>query len=167
MQHAASCESCARIAADLRYAEYRLALALADVKPSTPLDTLTDDAIAGSQRLRRRTAARLFRAALIAIAAVVAVTWFDVYIAHRGEDPTITKTVLLNCLVPVDAIEVATPWLRASGSAAYRNGSLKVITLRGRTAEVHAAGQAIAEMDFRCQLPGSGSNSSAGIPGKD
>jgi hypothetical protein len=153
-QHYATCENCSRVAADLQYAERKLALALSDLGSSMPPSVVAQDAIAGAARLRRRNAAKWFRRGLFAFGALILGT----YVMEKRiipEGPEIeTEMVILKCTTPDVATSVVTPYLRSNGSAVYRGDNARFITLRGAHREVESAISHLDEFESRfCGLP--------------
>ena len=151
-QHYSTCENCSRIAADLQYAEHRLALALSELRPSYAPELVAQEAIVGSAKLSRRTVAKWVRGGLFLTAAIILGT----YIAeNRSVSPPIdTEMVILKCATADVATSIATPFLRSHGAAVYGGGDPHVITLRGVHREVETA---ISHIDqYEAQVCGAG-----------
>ena len=172
-EHCGTCERCAAVAAEIRFAEQRLALRLAESRPVSPAYRVASEAVTGADKFRRRQAARLFRGVLGAFGLFLLTTyikeeWWD----RRGPEP-VTRTISPKCMKPEAAVSVVSPFLRSDRPAAYVSIGFPAITIRGRESEVM---QAIAQLDaFEekfCGLPGAGGTGAAttpsvGTPGKD
>jgi len=158
--HVATCSRCGSVADELRYAEYRLARALSDQQPGTDATQLTVAAIQGAEVLRRRRIGRRMRAALVVAACAV----FFVFMQQRtNPNPTpydnspeatavVTRTIVLKCLRPDQAMAVATPYLRDKAGI-WTVPDSRVITLRGRQREIQQAISQIDQLDLACELP--------------
>lgn len=168
--HCMTCENCARVASDLRVAEQRLAVTLAELRPQSLSETVASEAILGFERSRRRTTARLFRGALAMLALLILGTFVN---EKRAPRPALeTQTITLKCLSPEAASTVVTPYLRSSGSAVWSISGLHAITIRAVHVELERAiSQIDAIQSQSCGLPdpGGGSKATPGaeIPGKD
>ena len=153
-QHYSTCENCSRVAADLQYAEHKLALALSELRPSMPPSVISDEAIVGSAKMRRRTAARWIRTALFVFGALLLGT----YVVEKrsvGPDSALeTEMVILKCATADDATSIVTPYLRSSGSAVYRGSGSRFITLRGTHWDIENAISHLDEFESRaCGIP--------------
>lgn len=168
-QHYSTCRNCSRVAADLQYAEHRLALALSEMGSSLPPEAFAQDAITGSERLRRRATAKWIRRGLAFFAALILGTYIMEQRAINPRPEIITRTIVLKCSSPDDAMEVVTPYLRSNGSAVYKAAGARVITLRGINPEVEAAISQIDQLEARfCALPPAPAVKRSGeTPGKD
>ncbi|HEX6574339.1 MAG TPA: hypothetical protein VF042_05150 [Gemmatimonadaceae bacterium] len=152
--HCATCERCASVATEMRLAEHRLAITLAELRPRAPSATVVEEAIVGAERERRRTAARWLRGALGVFAFLIAGTWIkENIIDGRNMTGMITEVVRLRCISPQEAVSLATPYLRERKPAVYTTGD-HAITMRGAPPDVTAA---IAQIDSyqatQCPLP--------------
>ena len=156
-QHCASCERCAQIVSDLRFAEQRLVLTLAELAPTSPSYAVATEAIRGAARLRRRTAARWFRAALGAFGLFLLGTYLKEKVWDtRGPDP-ITRTISPKCMKPEAAVSIVSPFLRSDGSAAYASIGFPALTIRGREREVTLAISQLDAFESKfCGLPDAG-----------
>src|SRR6185503_6415099 len=156
-QHYSTCENCARVAADLQYAEHKLALALSEFGSSMPPSLVAEEAIVGAAKVRRRNAAKWFRRGLFAFGALLLGTYV---VEKRSVAPGAeisTEMVIPKCTAPEDAIAIVTPYLRSSGSAVYSGRNAKFITLRGVHREVENAISHLDQYEARfCSLPGPG-----------
>ena len=172
-EHCVTCERCATVAAEIRFAEQRLALSLAEARPLSPSYQVASEAITGSDRLGRRVAARVFRAALgtfglLLLGSYVKEEWWDT----RGPELT-TATLALKCMTSEQALTVVTPLLRSNGTAAYAQPGFPALTIRGPDREVMQATSALDGFQSRfCGVPttvGAPTPAipSAGTPGKD
>jgi hypothetical protein len=140
--HCSTCEQCARVAADLRVAEHQLAVSLAEARPGRQWSDIASDALDGSERMRRRNAARWIRGALGALALLILGTFV---LERRQPAPALeTKTIMLTCLDGDAATAVVTPYLRSSGSAVWTIPGIRGITVRGAHVEIE---QSISEID--------------------
>ncbi len=169
-QHYSTCENCSRVAADLQYAEHKLALALSELGSSLPPGVVAADAIAGAAKLRRRNAATWFRRGLFAFGALILGTYVmeNRVIPNRPE--LVTEMVIPKCTQPDVAISIVTPYLRTNGSAVYSGNNAKFITLRGVHREVETAISRLDEYESKfCTLPepGQAVTPSAEKSGKD
>lgn len=154
-QHYATCPNCSRVAQDLQYAEHKLALALSEMGSPFPPEAIAEDAITGSERLRRRTTAKWIRRGLAFLAGLL-LTGYVVRerAINPGRPEIITRTIVMRCGSPDDAMEIVTPYLRSNGSAVYKATNAKVITIRGIESEVAEAISQIDALDARsCALP--------------
>ena len=149
-QHYSTCENCSRVAADLQYAEHRLALALSELRPSYAPELVAEEAVVRSAKLGRRTAAKWIRGGLFLTGAVILGTYI---MENRSAGPPIeTEMVILKCATSDVAMSIATPFLRSSGAAVYRASDPHLITLRGAHREVE---RAISHIDqYEAQLCG-------------
>ena len=89
---------------------------------------------------------------------------------NPGSTEVITRTIVMRCGSPDDAMEIVTPYLRSHGSAVYKATNAKVITIRGIKSEVAEAISQIDALDARfCALPAPAPSVSqpGGTPGKD
>jgi hypothetical protein len=166
LDHCSTCERCATVAADVRYAEERLAMTLSDLRPGVPSITLAGEAISGAERLRRRSAAKWFRRALAAFGGVILAT----YIAeNRGaREPQMTETIPVRCITTEAAVDILTPYLRSNGSVVYTTRGMQLITVRGTSEEIATAKAQLDALEAReCRIPGADVIPSAGKPGKD
>lgn len=163
--HCATCADCARVAEDIRYAEYRLATALNEMRSGTDPQFVAAAAADESELWRRKRIGRLLRLGLAA--AVLVTGWFAVVevLPNTGffqESPGAveTKTYELACLTPEAASDLVTPYLQSNGSAVYIHPNPRAITMRGRHRELEYAISQLIRFDNRrlCELPGSGSN---------
>ena len=170
-EHCGTCERCAAVAAEIRFAEQRLALSLTEARPLSLSYEVASEAITGSDRLRRRAAARLFRAAvgtlgLLLLGSYVKEEWWDT----RGPELT-TVTLALKCMTGEQALTVVTPLLRSNGTAAYAQPGFPALTVRGPDREVMQATSALDAFQARfCGLPtgvGKPAIPSVETPGKD
>ena len=174
-EHCGTCERCALIAAEIRFAEQRLALSLSEARPLAPSYQVASEAVTGSDRRRRRAAARVFRAVvgtfgLLLLGSYLKEEWWDT----RGSGRT-TATLALKCLTADQALTVVVPLLRGNGSAAYPQPGFAALTVHGRDREVMQATSALDAFQSRfCGVPttvGAPAPApaipSAGIPGKD
>jgi hypothetical protein len=170
-EHCTTCERCAVVAAEIRFAEQRLALSLAEARPMSPSYQVASEAIVGADKHRRRAAARVFRAAvgmfgLLLLGSYVKEEWWD----KRGPELT-TSTLALKCMTPEQAMTVVVPLLRSSGTRAYPQPGFPALTVRGPDREVMQATAALDAFQSRfCGVPtavGGPANPSVGKPGKD
>lgn len=170
-QHYATCPNCSRVAQDLQYAEHKLALALSEMGSPFPPEVIAQDAITGSERLRRRTTARWIRRGLAFLAGLLLTGYIVRERAiNPGNPEVITRTVVMKCGSPDDAMEIVTPYLRSHGAAVYKATNAKVITIRGIESEVAQALAQIDALDARfCALPTPAPSVTqpGGTPGKD
>lgn len=166
--HCATCANCWGVAEEVRYAEYRLATALNEQRSGMDSSEVTVAAIKGSERLRRSRIARRLRIALIVAGCGV----FFVFMERMRGTPNprsldnlpaipdaivddhgiATRTIMLQCLTPEQAMALATPYLR-SNAVVYSVPGISAITVRGPREEFRRAVSAIDEFDVQCQLP--------------
>ena len=172
--HIDTCSHCSRLVSDMRFAERRLAISLDTSMPAMPPTQIADSAISGSERARRQSVARWIRRGLGFVAAALIAVFLQ---TSRGEDlirpdDFRKQTVVLRCLSPQTAVDLATPILRSNRGRIYTARDLKVITIQGRGAEVSEALALIDQLDnpAYCGLPaGSASQATPAVstPGKD
>ena len=172
--HCYTCPQCNRAAEEVRYAEYRLAASLNEAAPSEQGSNVAAFAVVESERLRRRRIARWVRGALAIVAMGIFAAAME---AITEDDPAthstlITETVVLRCLSEQAAGELVTPYLRQSGSAVYRSGGIRALTIRGRIEEVAAARTVLERLDKTGECAVSPPTTpapvtSGGTPGKD
>lgn len=154
--HIESCPQCASIAQEIAYAERRLSLAMAETHSSFSPEELSDNALLGSERERRKVVARWVRG-LLAAAGCVTFFFFmqNVFVpmANKSEDIR-TETISLRCLTPEQAMEIATPYLRSKGSISTPKG-MRIVTIRGKHDEFEAAVSRVKSIDDSqmCTLP--------------
>ena len=154
--HIESCPRCASIAEEIAYAERRLSTALAQTRPSFTPEELSQRALLGSERQRRKVVGRWVRG-ILAVAACGTFAWFmeNVFIpsAERSEKIR-TETISLRCLTQEQAMEIATPYLRSTGSISSPKG-MRIVTIRGKTNEFKQAIARVKTIDDAqtCQLP--------------
>jgi hypothetical protein len=185
--HCASCASCASVIQETTYAERRLSGALSEARSAYSPDDLSHRVFAESERIRRKEVGRWVRGLLLAAGCVT--FWFfmqDVFVPWTdGAKRTAMEAITLKCLTAEQASEIATPYLRSSGSAIYLAKDVHTITIKGRADEFVRAKTEVMGMDSRqhCDRPGSDPSSqrakfeadraadaaatSAGKPGKD
>ena len=171
-EHCGSCERCAVVAAEIRFAEQRLALTLGEARPRSPSYQVAGEAITGSERTRRRAAARLFRAVvgtfgILLLGSYLKEEWWD-----RRRPPLTTATLALKCMTSEQAMTVVVPLLRSSGTRAYPQPGFPALTVRGPDREVMQATAALDAFQSRfCGVApaavGAPANPSGEIPGKD
>jgi hypothetical protein len=142
--HTATCERCAEVASSIRFAEQRLAVTLADARPTRFSEEIADEAIVGAEKLRRRTAARWFRGALGALACAIAGTYLWENVWPGPKPDVVTETLVLRCATPEDASQIASPYLRSDGAAIITARAAHTLTLRGARPEIM---QAMAQVD--------------------
>jgi len=155
--HCSICGNCATVLREVAFAEQQLANSMADLRPQDSVEELTRAALVGSERMRRKRIGRWVRGGLAVAACAVL---FGAFMAFRtvndSEPEGITMdTMRLTCLTAQQAAELATPYLRSSGSAIYRADDLGTITIRGQRKEFLAARAAIERFDApdQCTLP--------------
>jgi hypothetical protein len=157
-EHCASCPSCATVIQETTYAERRLSNALAEARSAYPPEDLSYRVLAESERVRRKVVGRWVRGLLAAAGCVT--FWFfmqDVFVPWTGGEKSITtETIALKCLTAEQASEIATPYLRSSGSAIYVTKDIHAITIKGRSDEFARAKMERTGVDGRqrCDLPG-------------
>ena len=152
--HCAGCAACAEALSDFQLAERRLASTLADLRPLQPSTLVASEAIAGSERLRRRTAARLFRAVLGLVGAVLLGSYLLEEVWRKQWPDVDTEIVPLTCITTEDATSIVTPFLRSNGAAVYQTPGTKSITIRGVEGEVRRAYWELKNFEEKyCQLP--------------
>ena len=155
--HCASCPSCASVVQETTYAERRLSDALAEARMAIPPEDLSYRVLAESERVRRKVVGRWVRGLLAAAGCVT--FWFfmeDVFVPWTdGANRTAMEKITLKCLTAEQASEIATPYLRSSGSAIYLEKDIHTITIRGRADEFVRAKTEVAGVDGRqhCDLP--------------
>ncbi|MBA2707963.1 MAG: hypothetical protein H0U59_09190 [Gemmatimonadaceae bacterium] len=156
--HCETCGDCSRTAYELRYAEYRLAAALNEMKPRTGPVQIADTAQIDSELLRRRRIGKLLRLGLAA--ALVVTAWVGVEQLgprlQRGSPGEIeTETMELSCLTPTQASELVTPYLRSNGAAVYLHEQPRAITMRGIHRELEQARSQLIHFEHPpgCSLP--------------
>jgi hypothetical protein len=169
--HCATCPRCASVIEETSYAERRLSGALAEARSSYTPEDLSYRVLAESERVRRKEVGRWARGLLAAAGCVtfwffmqnVVVPWTD------GANRTFRETVTLKCLTAEQASEIATPYLRSSGSAIYLEKDVHTITIRGRADEFVRAKAEITGVDSRqhCDLNKNGAATSGDRPKKD
>lgn len=171
--HCAICPDCRRVAEEVRYAEYRLAASLNEQPPATPPILVAQGALVGSERVRRRRIGGWIRGGLAFAGSILLAGAVEAALERRQPKTDITmETVELRCLSTEAATDLATPYLRSSGSAIYKADGAHAITVRGKTSEVVAALAQVQYFDepATCALlpgPVSPPSNSSGIPGKD
>jgi len=169
--HCETCAECSRTAYELRYAEYRLAAALNDMKPRTEPMEIADTAVNDSELLRRKKIGKLLRVGLAA--ALVVTAWVGVDqlgprlqrgLGSPGEIET--ETMELSCLTPAQASELVTPYLRSNGAAVYLHEQPRAITMRGIHRELEQARSQLIHFEYPpgCSLPASATGSGAANP---
>jgi hypothetical protein len=154
--HLESCPRCASIAEEIAYAERRLSIALTETGSSFTPEELSHRALHGSERDRRRVVARWVRG-LLAVAGCGAFAFFmeSVFIPMSERSEKIrTETISLRCLTPEQAMEIATPYLRSTGSISSPKG-MRIVTIRGKTNEFQQAIARVKSIDDAqtCALP--------------
>lgn len=152
--HCESCPSCADVMQGVAYAERRLSTALSEARSAFTSDELSQNAMSRSEFLRRKVVGRWVRGLLAACASVI--FWFfieRVVMPQVEPRQVVRESIFLNCITPEQALEIATPYLRSSGSSIYKAGS-EAITLSGQPAEFAAAVNHIKVVDDKqkCQL---------------
>ena len=166
--HCESCPDCTGIMQEIAYAERRLSTALSEARSGFTPEELSETALTGSERERRKYVGRWTRG-LLAAAGCVTFFFFmqNVFIPRVDPPQPISReTISLNCITPQQAMEIATPYLRSHGSSIYTAGGLKAITISGQPAEFIQAVNHVKLVDDeqKCQLP---SPAIAGTPGSD
>ncbi len=155
--HVAICAQCASVAEEVTHAERRLAEALAETRPGVSPEDLSFRVLAESERIRRKQVGRWVRGLCAAAACVT--FWFfmqDVFVPWTdGARRTAMETITLRCLTAQQASEIATPYLKSSGSAIYLAKDIHTITIRGRADEFVRAKMEVTGVDSRqqCDLP--------------
>lgn len=179
VEHCRTCERCAGVAAEIRYAEQRLALTLAESRPVSPWYVVASEAITGSDKLRRRTAARLFRGVVALFGLALLTSYFREEVWDLKEEvwdrrgpPVISSTVTLRCTNADAAIAVVTPLLRQSGASVSAPPGFPSLILRGQEPDVMQAISALDAFESRfCGIPeGTGKQPATpadATPGKD
>lgn len=169
--HCSQCAACAAVLSDFQLAERRLAVTLSELRPLPPSITVASEAIAGSERLRRRTAARIFRSALAIIGLVLLGSYVREEIWVKQWPVVITEIVQLQCMSTDDATALVTPFLRSSGASVYSMPGARAITVRGAEGEATRAIWELKNFESKyCLLPatrGADVNPGAAGPGKD
>ncbi|HZK78638.1 MAG TPA: hypothetical protein VFC35_07005, partial [Gemmatimonadaceae bacterium] len=141
-------------------------------------EELSQAALTGSERERRKHVGRWIRGLLAAAGCVT--FWFfmeNVFIPRvdPGQHLPI-ETITLRCLTPEQASELAAPYLRGNGSAIYQTKGFKAISIRGQPTEALEAAMKVRQLDdaARCGIsdppatvPKATTPTSSGIPGKD
>lgn len=154
--HLESCPQCASIAQEIAYAERRLSTALAETRSSFTPEELSHGALVGSERDRRKEVGRWIQGILTAAACLTVFLFIrNVFIPLANESEKIrTETISLRCLTPEQAMEIATPYLRSTGSISAPKG-MRIVTIRGRHDEFEAAISRVKSIDAEqaCQLP--------------
>lgn len=149
LTHCATCPDCGRLREEIRYAERRLAIGLNESGPGIDSFDVAGIAIQSSEMRRRRRIARWLQGGLGLGACAI----FGVFMATHIDSPSSsrlqTEVVDLQCLTEAEAVSVVTPVLRSSGSVVYHHDDLKLITLRARPAEMHAAIETVRGLDAR------------------
>ena len=84
LEHCATCERCASVATDVRYAEERLAMTLSELRPGVPAPAIAEGAIIGAERYRRRSIARWVRRGLAGVAGLIFATYI---VENRSAGP--------------------------------------------------------------------------------
>ncbi len=155
--HCEACPDCASLVRETAYAERRLSDTLREMRPGLSADSLSASALEGSERLRRKEVGRWVRGLLSAAACITVYFFVENVIIPRVDPPQriVRETILLKCITPEQAAEVATPYLRSHGSAIYRTGGLHAITLSGQAPEFTDAVNHVKVLDdeARCTLP--------------
>jgi hypothetical protein len=169
--HCSQCSACAEALSDFQLAERKLAFTLAELRPLPPAVMVASEAIAGSERLRRRTAARWFRRALAFAGAALLSSYLYEEVWQKQWPVTVTETIALQCMTPEAATAVVTPYLRSGGPAVYSVPGAKAITIRGIEGEATRAIWELKSFESKyCQLPppvGAAVTPGAAAPGKD
>ena len=152
--HCSQCASCAEVLSDFQLAERRLTATLAELRPSSSSGIVASEALAGSERLRRRTAARWFRGALAVVGAFLLGSYVIEEVWRKQGPVIITETIALKCMTTDAATAVVTPYLRSSGSAVYQAPGARAITIRGTEGEATRAIWELKTFESKyCQLP--------------
>ena len=154
--HLESCPRCASIAEEIAYAERRLSIALAETGSSYLPEELSHAALLGSERQRRKVVGRWVRGVLAVLGCVTFYWFMDNVIvpSARQSEKIRTETISLRCLTPEQATEIATPYLRSTGSISSPKG-MRIVTIRGKDDEFKQAYTRIKRIDAEqnCQLP--------------
>jgi hypothetical protein len=169
--HCSQCAACAAALSDFQLAERRLALTLSELRPLPPSITVASEAIAGSEKLRRRTAARIFRSALAIIGLVLLGSYVREEIWIKQWPVIITEIVQLQCMSTDDATALVTPFLRSDGASVYSVPGARAITIRGAESEATRAIFELKTFESKyCLLPappGADVKPADAGPGKD
>jgi len=153
-QHYSTCENCSRVAADLQYAEHKLAPALSELGSAMPPSVVAEEAITGAEKVRRKNTAKWFRRALAAVAGVILSTYIMDNRNAAPKSDLVTQMVIPKCTNPDDAMAIVTPFLNSKGSAVYKGVNAKFITIRGVHREVETAISRLDEYESKfCTLP--------------
>jgi len=154
LEHCATCERCASVATDVRYAEERLAMTLSELRPGVPAPAIAEGAIIGAERYRRRSIARWVRRGLAGVAGLILATYI---VENRSAGPPQeVETLVLKCISPETASELVTPYLRSNGSVVYTVKGAKAVTIRATSEEMATAEFQLKNFDANnCKLPGS------------
>ena len=154
LEHCTTCPTCSEIAAQVQFAEQRLATTLAGLTPVTASHVVASQAMTGSDRLRRLTAARIFRGALAAFGLLLLGTYVKEEVFERRWPTVISKTVFLKCATPQAAVEIVSPVLRSDGASVVIPPGVRALRIQGVSSEVYSA---ITELDVFesrvCALP--------------
>jgi hypothetical protein len=170
-EHCRTCERCAVVAAEIRFAEQRLALRLGESRPMSSSYQVASEAVTRSDRVRRRATARLFRGAvgifgMLLLGSYVKEEWWD-----TRRPRLTTATLTLKCMTPEQAMTVVVPLLRSNGTRAYPQPGFPTLTIRGPDDEVMQATSALDAFQSRfCEIPTAVTKPvipSAGTPEKD
>ena len=176
--HCESCPKCAGLAQEIAYAERRLSTALSEARSRFTAEELSQAALTGSERARRRQVGQRVRG-LLGIAGCVAFWFFMEYTFIPRIDPgqhLPIETITLRCLTPEQASDLATPYLRGHGSAIYQTKGFKAIAIRGLPSEALQAAMKVRQLDeaARCGItdppanaPKTTAATSSGTPKKD
>lgn len=153
--HIESCPRCAGIAEEIAYAERRLSTALAETRSSYTPGELSQGALLGSERERRKVVGRWVRGVLAVVGCVMFAFFMENVILPRAEESEKirTETISLRCLTNEQAMEIATPYLR-SGTISAPKG-MRVVTVRAKHDEFEQAISRIKSIDDAqtCALP--------------
>lgn len=151
-EHAASCEDCTRVIRLIAESEHDLAAALDDVSSSVPASQTAESAILIA---KRRKAGRLFAGGLLVLFAIAA--WFTwVLVIAPGIRATVesaapnlhTETIPLQCLLPKQAGDLISPYVRSNGSAYYlAKPPMQVITVRATPEELRKVKTLLGQFD--------------------
>lgn len=154
--HLETCPRCASIAEEIAYAERRLSTALAETHSSFTPEELSHGALVGSERERRKVVGRWVQGILAATGCVLFYFFMENVILPRAEqsEKVRTETITLRCLTPEQAMEIATPYLRSSGSISSPKG-MRIVTITGKHDEFEAAISRVKSIDDvqQCSLP--------------
>ena len=154
--HIQSCPRCASIAEEIAYAERRLSTALAESHSSHAPEELSEAALLGSERERRKEVGRWIRGILTGAGCVVVFLFVEKVVipVSRQSDNITTETISLRCLTPEQAMEIATPYLRSTGSISSPKG-MRIVTIKGKHDEFEAAISRVKSIDDAqsCALP--------------